>query len=233
MTRLLRVDDATLAGFAVRAGSGRAERAALGAELDAGADVLLLGDLAGPGPDRTAAAAALLAITRRVVVVPVIGERQHPINLARTIATLSNLHERRVGVAGSSAPVLALISRLFETWPLDAVVGDSEAGVFVDDSRIVRISDPAFPTIGGPLTVPVDVSDKPVTVLLSASESVSPGVDVVLDADEVLVWGTVPVLGDEGDEDIVGAREAFGLGASAAIAVGAPAFAGSGRLDQV
>ncbi|MCK2029730.1 hypothetical protein [Microbacterium galbinum] len=233
MTRLLRVDDATLAAFAVRSGSGRAARTALGAELDAAADVLLLGDLTGPGPDRTAAAGALLAITQRVVVVPIIGERQHPINLGRNISTLSNLHGRRIGLAGTSAPVLALISRLFESWPLDAMVGDSEAGVYVDDSRIVRISDLAFPSIGGPLTVPVDVADKPVTVLLSSSAQVGPGVDVVLDAAALPVWGTVPVIGDEGDEDIVGARTAFGLGASAAIAVGAPAFAGSGRFDQV
>ena len=233
MTRLLRVDDATLAAFAVRSGSGRAARAALGAELDAAADVLLLGDLTGPGPDRTAAAGALLAITQRVVVVPIIGERQHPINLGRNISTLSNLHGRRIGLAGTSASVLALISRLFESWPLDAMVGDSEAGVYVDDSRIMRSSDPAFPSIGGPLTVPVDVADKPVTVLLSSSAQVGPGVDVVLDGGALPVWGTVPVIGDEGDEDIVGARTAFGLGASAAIAVGVPAFAGSGRLDQV
>lgn len=232
MTRLLRVDDATLAAFAVRSGSGRDARAALGAELDAGADVLLLGDLTGPGPDRTAAAGALLAITQRVVVVPIIGARQHPINLGRNIATLSNLNGRRIGLAGTSASVLALISRLFESWPLDAMVGDSEAGVYVDDSRIVRISDPGFPSIGGPLTVPVDVTDKPVTVLLGSGGAI-PGVDVVLAVEEVPVWGAVPVLGDDGDADAVGARAAFGLGASEAIAVGAPAFAGSGRFDQV
>lgn len=232
MTRLLRVDDATLAAFAVRAGTGRAARAALGAELDAGADVLLLGDASGPGPDRTAAAAALLAITRRVVVVPIIGERQHPINLGRTLATLSNLHGRRVGVAGADPAVLALISRLFETWPLDATVADSDAGVFVDDARIVRISDPVFPSIGGPLTVPVDVTDKPVTVLLGSGAAV-PGVDVVLAVDEVPVWGAAPVLGDDGDADAVAARAVFGLGASAAIASGAPVFAGAGRFDQV
>ncbi|MFJ4253772.1 hypothetical protein [Microbacterium sp. NPDC090003] len=232
MTRLLRVDDATLAAFAVRSGSGRDARAALGAELDAGADVLLLGDLTGPGPDRTAAAGALLAITQRVVVVPIIAARQHPINLGRNIATLSNLHGRRIGLAGTSASVLALISRLFESWPLDAIIGDTEAGAYVDDSRIVRISDPGFPSIGGPLTVPVDVTDKPVTVLLGSGGAI-PGVDVVLAVDEVPVWGAVPVLGDDGDADAVGARAAFGLGASEAIAVGTPAFAGSGRFDQV
>lgn len=231
MTRLLRVDDATLAGFAVRAGEGRASRELLGAELDAAADVLLLGDLDGPGPDRTAAAGALLAITRRVVVVPIIGERQHPINLARTLATLSNLHARRVGVAGTSETVLALISRLFETWPLDAIVGDTEGGVYVDDTRIVRISDPAFPSIGGPLTLPVDVDDKPVTVLLSSSGSAEPGVDVVWDGTAVPVWDTVVALG--AGTDAVGARAAFGLGPSVPFATGMPAFAGAGRLDQV
>lgn len=235
MTRLLRVDDATLASFAVRAGSGRAERAALGAELDATADALLLGDLDGPGPDRTAAAAALLAITRRVVVVPIVGERQHPINLARTIATLSNLHERRVGLAATSGAVLALISRLFETWPLDAVARDADARAFVDDTRIVRIDDPGFPSIGGPLTVPVDVSDKPVTVLLSPSATVTPGIDVVLDAAALPVWGWKSPADDAlgGAADAVGARAAFGLGASVAFATGMPAFAGPGRLTRV
>ena len=98
MTRVLRVGDSTLAAFAVRSGSGRGARAALGAELDAGAGVLLLGDASGPGPDRTAAAGALLAITRRGVVVPVSGGRQHPINLGRSMASLSILHGGRVGV---------------------------------------------------------------------------------------------------------------------------------------
>lgn len=231
MTTILRVDDATLAAFAVRAGSGREARARLGAELDAAADVLLLGDLDGVAPDRTAAASALLAITRRVVIVPILGWRQHPINLARTIATLTNLHGRRVGLAGASADELALISRLFETWPLDAIVGDADAGVYVDDSRIVRIADPEFPTIGGPLTVPVDVSDKPVTVLLSSDAVLSPGVDVVLDTVSVPVWGSAVALSDRGP--VVGARVAFGLGSSEPFAEGTPAFAGAGRFDQV
>jgi hypothetical protein len=247
MTRLLRVDDATLAAFAVRAGKGREERAALGAELDAAADVLLLGDLDGPDPDRTAAAGALLAITRRVVAVPIIGARQHPINIARTIATLSNLHARRVGVAGVSAGELALISRLFETWPLDAVAANADAEVYVDDSRILRISAPEFPSIGGPLTVPVDVADKPVTVLLSASGEADagdagvdgvPGVDVALNGrEDFSLWGgdlspEHPAVTEQSSRTR-GARAAFGLGASVPFAAGVPAFAGSGRFEQV
>lgn len=234
MTRILRVDDATLATFAVRSGAGRDSRAALGAELDAAADVLLLGDVDGVARDRTAAAGALLAVTRRVVVVPIIGARQHPINLARNVATLSNLHARRIGLAGRDASVLALISRLFESWPLDAIIGDAAAGVYVDDARIRRIADPEFPTIGGPLTVPVDLADKPVTVLLAASGAVTPGVDVVLEAGTVPVWGVaVPGPPGERSDAPAGARAAFDLGPSVPFASGAPAFAGAGRLDQV
>jgi hypothetical protein len=231
MTRILRVDDATLADFAVRSGAGRDSRAALGAELDAAADVLLLGDLDGPSPDRTAAAGALLAVTTRVVVVPIVGARQHPINLARNVATLSNLHARRIGLAGRDASVLALISRLFESWPLDAIIGDADAGVYVDDARILRIADPAFPAIGGPLTVPIDLADKPATVLLAASGAAAPGIDVVLDASAVPVWGDGAV--ELGEAAPAGARAAFGLGASVPFASGSPAFAGAGRLDQV
>ncbi|WP_334149509.1 hypothetical protein [Microbacterium sp.] len=231
MTRILRVDDATLADFAVRSGAGRDSRAALGAELDAAADVLLLGDLDGVAPDRTAAAGALLAVTRRVVVVPIIGARQHPINLARNVATLSNLHARRIGLAGGDASVLALIAGLFESWPLDAIIGDADAGVYVDDSRILRIADPVFPAIGGPITVPVDLADKPVTVLLAASGAVARGIDLVLDASAVPVWGEGAVERD--DATSAGARAAFGLGASVPFASGSPAFAGAGRLDQV
>ncbi|KJL32475.1 hypothetical protein [Microbacterium oxydans] len=231
MTRILRVDDATLAAFAVRSGAGRDSRAALGAELDAAADVLLLGDIDGVSPDRTAAAGALLAVTTRVVVVPIIGARQHPINLARNVATLSNLHARRIGLAGADASALALIARLFESWPLDAIVGDADAGVYVDDARIVRIADPVHPSIGGPITVPVDLADKSVTVLLAASGAVGPGIDVVLDASAVPVWGGGAVEG--GGVASAGARAAFGLGASVPFAAGSPAFAGAGRLDQV
>ncbi|WEK61850.1 MAG: hypothetical protein P0Y60_03605 [Candidatus Microbacterium colombiense] len=236
MTRVLRVDDATLAAFAVRTGAGRASRVALGEELDAAADVLMLGDVGGVSPDRfspdrTAAAGALLAITRRVVVVPIIAARQHPVNLARVAATLSNLHGRRVGLAGYSAEELSLISRLWESWPLDSIVGDADAGVYVDDSRILRVVDPEHPTIGGPLTLPVDVHDKPVTVLLS-SGGVTAGVDVALDPASVPVWSA-----DVGSVDAAAvpltARAAFGLGPSASFATGSPAFSGSGRLDQV
>ncbi|GAB3595712.1 hypothetical protein [Microbacterium tumbae] len=233
--RIRRIGDAALAGLAARASADLPTRRALGMELDASADILLLGGGAGGGPDRTAAAGFLLALTRRVIVVPVIGSGQHPINVGRAIATLTNLHDRRVGIAGEDASVLTLLSRLFESWPLASVVGDVEGGVYVDDARILRIDDPAH-AIGGPLTVPVDVADKPVTVLLDAAGEVAPGIDVVLDPTAVPAWDAAeppvssepPVSGAP-----VGARTAFGLSASVPFATGSPAFTGAGRLDQV
>lgn len=234
--RILRADDRTIAGFAIRAGAGIAERHALGAELDATADVLLLGDATGPGPDRTAAAGFLLAITRRLIVVPIIGSHQHPVNLARATATLSSLHHRRLGLADGHADVLALISRLWETWPLASVIGDADAGRFVDESQIIRISDPNHPAIGGPLTLPVDVADKPVTILLDSSAHVSDGIDLVIDPVTVPVLDASRLDAPAQKEEAVApltARVVLALAASAPFATGTPAFAGADRLDAV
>lgn len=226
--RIRRVGDARLAELLVAAGRDLAARRELGRDVDTTTDVLLIGD--GPGgPDRTAAAAHLLAVTRRTVIVPIIGADQHPINVGRAIASLTNLHARRIGIAGGDPSVLALLSRLFESWPADSVVGDADRGVYVDDTRILRIDDPVHP-IGGPLTVPVDTADKPVTVLLDAEGKPSPGVDVVLDLSAIAPWDTreSTVSGTT-----AGARAVFGLPDSTPFATGVPAFAGVGRLDQV
>lgn len=234
--RTVRADDRAIAELAVRAGTGVADRRASGAALDAATDVLLLGDVSGPGPDRTAAAGFLLAITRRLIVVPIIGDHQHPVNLARATATLSALHDRRLGLGAVDVDALALISRLWETWPLDSLVGDADSGRFVDDSRITRISDPNHPTIGGPLTLPVDVADKPVTVLLGSAGVASEGIDLVMDA------ATVPLLdaaalrapaADAAEGAPRTARDLLGLAPSTPFATGSPAFADDDRRGAV
>ncbi len=229
---ILRLSDDTLARLAGTAAGDIDTRRALGAELDAIADVLLLGD--GPGgPDRTVAAGFLLALTRRVVVVPIIGSAQHPINLGRATAALSSLHGHRGGIASDDADVLGLLSRLWETWPSDSLIGDIDAGVYVDDSRILRIADPRYPTIGGPLTVPVDVTDKPVTILLTATHTLhEPGVDLALDISTLAHWAPGAVRRDARAE-AGSARAVLGLAPSTSIAHGTPAFHGAGRLDQV
>lgn len=136
--------------------------------------------------DGTVFAAFLLAFTRRSrVVVRVDPARQHPINIARTVSTLSALHGARIGIglhddaatdawfsrathAASGADYLRLVSSLWDSWPLDAIIGDTHAGRYVDAQRIVRIADPAYAHIGGPLTLPTDVSSKPPLLLLQA-----------------------------------------------------------------
>ncbi|GAB3042456.1 LLM class flavin-dependent oxidoreductase [Sediminivirga luteola] len=68
----------------------------------------------------------------------------------------------------SSAPlgvrVLRALSALWESWPLEALTGDTVAGRYVDDARLGRVTTPGLPDIGGPLTLPTDMRDKPVLI---------------------------------------------------------------------
>lgn len=181
--------------------------------------------------DGTVFAAFLLAFTRRSrVVVRVDPARQHPINIARTVSTLSALHGARIGIglhadaetdawfarganasAASAADYLRLVSSLWDSWPLDAIIGDTHAGQYVDAQRIVRIADPAYAHIGGPLTLPTDVSSKPPLLLLQAQGGEGgdlPGIDLALQTvsgNAYAAAGLRLVLG-EGDMQSVLAR---------------------------
>lgn len=155
--------------------------------------------------DTMVAAAFILAHTRHVpIVLTVDPARQHPVHVARTVATLSALHGGRVGVlaradaptrawhrpadagAPTAADYLELLSGLWDSWPLDAVSPDGSAARFVDDARIVRVEHPRLPGIGGPLTLPTDGLNKPPLLLLhdgTAGSSAPPAVDLVLHRD--------------------------------------------------
>lgn len=152
--------------------------------------------------ETTVAAAFILAHTRHVpVVLTVDPARQHPVHVARAVATLSALHGGRVGVlARADAPTrawhgtadagpptaadyLELLSGLWDSWPLDAVSPDGSASRFVDDTRIVRVEHPRLPGIGGPLTLPTDGLNKPPLLLLhdgTAGSSAPQAIDLVL-----------------------------------------------------
>lgn len=141
----------------------------------------------------------LLGRTRALgVVITVDWQRQHPVNIARTAATLSALSRGRVGIAArerqaptppahwehpdgaTAAAYLDLLSQLWESWPLDAVVGDAETGRYVDDSRIVRVRHEVYQQVGGPLTLPTDTRAKPPLLLVGDSGSPSDRVDAAL-----------------------------------------------------
>lgn len=258
--RIAFVDDTTLTALARIVAEGRSSAAALGQALDDELDVLLLGDpslpttsaqahSAGNGPDRTAAAAFLLAVTGTVVVVPVLGGAQHPINIGRTVATLATLHQRRVGVAAWDASVLSLLSRLWESWPLESMLLDVAGARYVDAGHIRRVADPVHP-IGGPLTVPVPLSDKPVTLLLGEQQqpgALVDGIDRRVQPSTIPAWttpggpghladmahvdGVVRVPG-ESSRSARSARAVLGLGPSASIADGSEAFPGESALEQ-
>lgn len=220
--------------------------------------------------DGTVFAAFLLAFTRRSrVVVRVDPARQHPINIARTVSTLSALHGARIGIglhadaetdawfargadAASAADYLRLVSSLWDSWPLDAIIGDAKEGRYVDAQRIVRVADPAYAHIGGPLTLPTDVSSKPPLLLLQAQSGEGgeggeggdlPGVDLALqpvsvnayageavrlllgepDLQSVLAWAKPKA--DAGEESLP-IRAALGLGPGRPVAIASAAVFG-------
>lgn len=185
--------------------AGGPAAAGLGAALDAVPAAAFSLGLQGLGPasrDHIVAAAFLLAATRTSrFVVAANPARQHPIHVARAVATLSALHGGRIGVAAQAqaparpwylrethaalpdaADYLRLLASLWDSWPLDAVAADAASGPYADASRIVRIADPAYPAIGGPLTLPTDTAARPPTVLLAPAGTPLPeGVDLVLE----------------------------------------------------
>lgn len=168
----------------------RARAAPLLARLDAAPIAALslgLGSAPDEARDRTVAAAFLLARTRRLAVLATLDPaRQHPLHVARTVATLQALHPGRIGliaharplpqptyrhgggVTGNAAGYLQLLSALWDGWPLDTVAHDSTQAAFVDAQRLRRVADPRFPSIGGPITLPVDGAAKPPLLLAHA-----------------------------------------------------------------
>ncbi|KAF1044557.1 hypothetical protein [Xylophilus sp.] len=176
--------------------------------------------------DRSIFAGFLLAATRSSkVIIRADVARQHPINLARTVSTLSALHGKRIGLGASegtevhgwfapptpgarpsAAGYLRLVSALWDSWPLDAIAGDTEAGRYVDAHRIVRVSEPAYPGIGGPLTLPTDQTEKPPLVLLweeGDRDDDGSGVDLLLTASGSDVRSGARIAYSAGDVGLV------------------------------
>lgn len=190
--------------------SGGAPATALGKALDAlpvAAYALGLGTAAARARDTSVALSFLLAFTRSSrFIASANPAQQHPINLARNLSTLNALHGPRIGLAlhadaptagwfrpedaaspASAADYLRLVSSLWDSWPMDALIGDTEGGRYVDADRIVRIADPVYTHIGGPLTLPTDTPGKPPLLLLSphgAAASTDPSVDLQLNETE-------------------------------------------------
>ncbi len=185
---------------------GGAPAAALGKALDAlpvAAYALGLGTAGGGARDTSVALSFLLAFTcSSRFIASAHPAQQHPINLARNLSTLNALHGPRIGLAlhadaptagwfrpedaaspASAADYLRLVSSLWDSWPMDALIGDTDGGRYVDADRIVRIADPVYTHIGGPLTLPTDIPGKPPLLLLSphgAEACTDPSVDLQL-----------------------------------------------------
>ncbi|QHJ00915.1 LLM class flavin-dependent oxidoreductase [Xylophilus rhododendri] len=201
MSVILDISGLALAELTAALAVGGPQAASLGKALDrlpVAAFSLGLNEAGGRPRDALVLASFLLAHTRSSrFVAGADPARQHPINLARNLSTLSALHGQRIAVGlwadaptvawfrpdaaspATPADYLRLLSSLWDSWPLQAMVGDSEAGVFVDAGQLVRIADPAYASIGGPLTLPTDQSAKPPLVLLGAGAA-DPAIDLHL-----------------------------------------------------
>ncbi|MDV3124972.1 LLM class flavin-dependent oxidoreductase [Mycobacterium sp. 21AC1] len=128
-------------------------------------------------PSLIAATAARHSTTLGLVVAAA-GHRDHPYNLARRLVSVDHAAHGRVGWlaldsdqgialnaatdswtgaeldATHTADAVHAVRTLWRTWPLSAVVGDRDKGVFADVTQIRRADVRRGYTISGPLNVP-------------------------------------------------------------------------------
>lgn len=127
------------------------------------------------GVDPTIAAITLAHHTRSVgLIVAAVPQRDHPYNLARRLASLDHASGGRAGLfigiedrqatAGSpwtqadsvvaAADAVTAIRALWRSFPIDAIVGDRQSGLFTESHRIVAIDHRGAFDVAGPLQVP-------------------------------------------------------------------------------
>lgn len=168
-----------------------------------------------PGPhagvriDSSIAATVLARHTHSVgLVVAATPLRDHPYNLARRISSLDHVSRGRAGwlvlpgdPAAPSGSVwtdadphevlvdaIHIARKLWESWPADTIVGDVDAGVFTESSRIVHIDHVGAHRVSGPLNVPEPPQCKiPVfwEPLRGEIDRVAPVADVLVGSDAV------------------------------------------------
>lgn len=178
--------------------------------------------------------------------------RHAPYNVARRVLSLDRATGGRIGVAlragagdevseaagpgaGGGDPVArwieyaSVMSRLWESFPAAALVGDQEAGVAVDDTLIHPIHhDGTYYRVAGPLDGPSSPQGRPVLVadlgVLDAAAVAGPADLVVLDPDRLDPDRLDP---DQLDPDQLDPDQA--AGAADLLAAGVPLF---GRVQS-
>jgi len=130
--------------------------------------------------DPTSAALALgRALPELGLIVATAPTREHPYNVARRVLSLDHVLDGRVGLLVGTrdhgAPTAArthdaaefaeVVRGLWRTWPLDSIVGDRDAGLFVHAERIRPLDHDGGPEgyrVRGPLTTPSSRQGEPV-----------------------------------------------------------------------
>jgi alkanesulfonate monooxygenase SsuD/methylene tetrahydromethanopterin reductase-like flavin-dependent oxidoreductase (luciferase family) len=150
--------------------------------LDQSVDAVVLGvDLVtaersrAGGIDPTIAAITLAHLTTAVgLIVAAAPQRDHPYNLARRLASIDHASAGRAGLliatrdrgapadspwttsesGDAAADAVTAIRELLRSFPIDAVVGDRESGVFAESHRILAVDHRGAFEVTGPLQVP-------------------------------------------------------------------------------
>ncbi|WP_068269390.1 LLM class flavin-dependent oxidoreductase [Aldersonia kunmingensis] len=126
--------------------------------------------------DASVAAAVLAAASENVgFVIAANPALHHPYNLARRLASLDHLTHGRVGWLVGARPAtkelepdytlpadaVEVARKLWESFPAESVVADTDRGVFVESEHITFIDHDGVFAVSGPLNVPEPPQGKP------------------------------------------------------------------------
>ncbi|MFK4761512.1 LLM class flavin-dependent oxidoreductase [Microbacterium sp. ZW T5_45] len=205
-----------------------AARAVLALAASRGADAVILPELDGALVDPTVLAGLLSADGHDVaILVEARTDRHAPFNLARRAQTIARLTGGRAGLylrgtgvdpitaagrpgtdRGSdvTAEYAEVLRRLWDSFPLSALLGDREAGLFADIEQIepARHQGEVF-GVEGALNIPIAGEHRP--LLLADADAIGAGAAIdalVGDADQAdapvyrpITWAAVGLIADE------------------------------------
>lgn len=128
----------------------------------------------------------LFRLPQAVAIVSVSPEVEHPYNYARRVVTTDHFTAGRLGVVVGTrdrraqnlnqaqtswtefptspeltADFVAVLRRLWNSWPRESITADKARGIFADVSQIVKINYEGFYQVAGPLSSPSSVQGEP------------------------------------------------------------------------
>lgn len=193
--------------------------------------------------DPSIVAAALAAEDAGPLLVAAAARYEFPYNLARRVLSLDHLSRGTSGLvtglqsrgeespgdddARAAADVAVAVTKLWQSWPKESIVGDKETGVLVDAGRISRIDHTGAVDIAGPLSVPTSPQDTPVLCWYAADRTAVRDTPAIAD---LVVLGGAPDVREI--RSAVAELDGRAL-PIAAIPIGASGVRGEDAVDEV